>query len=94
MAMKWKELNLAKADGHPAPKRLCVIRRRVKGFGVSGRMQYTVGYFFRDERDPESRKLWWRDGDNAVAMQNPARWKDHYTDIEWMDMDEEVKRNE
>lgn len=91
MAMKWRELNLSKADGHPEVKRLCVIRRKVKGFGDSGRVQYIVGYFLRDERDPGSRKLWWRDGDSAVAMQNPARWKDHYTDMEWTEMDEEVR---
>ena len=86
MAMKWRELNLSKADGRPEVKRLCVM-----GFGDSGRVQYIVGYFFRDERDPGSRKLWWRDGDSAMAMQNPARWKDHYTDMEWVEMDEEVR---
>lgn len=89
--MKWRELNLSKADGRPEVRRLCVIRRKVKGFGDSGRVQYIVGYFLRDERDPGNRKLWWRDGDSAVAMQNPARWKDHYTDMEWTDMDEEVR---
>ena len=60
--MKWRELNLSKADGRPEVRRLCVIRRRVKGFG-----------------------------DSAIAMQNPARWKDHYTDMEWTEMDEEVR---
>ncbi len=89
--MKWQELNLGKADGHPMPNRLCVIRRKEKSFGGSGRVQYIVGYFFRDERDPGSRKLWWRDGDSAVAMQNPTRWRDHYTDMEWMDIGEEVR---
>ena len=91
MAMKWKELNLAKVDGHPAPKRLCVIRRKVKGFGDSGRVQHIVGYFFRDKRDPGSRKLWWRDGNSYISAQDPTQWKRSYTDMEWMDIDEEVR---
>lgn len=89
--MKWRELNLTKLDGRPMPNHLCVIRRKVKGFGDSGKVQYIVGYFFRDDKDPESRKLWWRDGDNSFAMQNPARWKAHYTDMEWADIGEEVR---
>lgn len=91
MAMKWKELNLAKVDGHPEVMRLCVIRRKVKGFGDGGRVQYIVGYFFRDERDPGSRKLWWRDGNSYISAQDPAGWKYLYTDMEWMDIDEEVR---
>lgn len=91
MALKWRELNLAKADGRPEVRRLCVIRRKEKGFGGAGRTQYTVGYFFRDEKDPASRKLWWRDGNSHIAAQDPARWKAHYTDMEWTDMDEEVR---
>ena len=80
-------------QGRRAPGGKAAVRDPAEGEGLRGqrRVQYIVGYFFRDERDPESRKLWWRDGDSAVAMQNPARWRDHYTDMEWTDMDEEVR---
>ena len=88
---KWRQLTLNKRDGHPEVMRLCVIRRKVKGFGDGGRVQYIVGYFFRDERDPGSQKLWWRDGNSYISAQDPAGWKHLYTDMEWMDIDEEVR---
>lgn len=88
---KWRPLTLNKPDGHPEEMRLCVIRRKVKGSGGSGRVQYIVGYFFRDERDPGSRKLWWMGSTSHIAAQDPTRWKRFYTDMEWMDIDEEVR---
>ena len=91
---KWRKLTLNKPDGHPEVMRLCVIRRKEKGLGGSGRVQYIVGYFFRDERDPGSRKLWWMGSTSHIAAQDPTRWKRFYTEMEWMDIDEEVKRNE
>lgn len=88
---KWRPLTLNKRDGHPEVMRLCVVRRKVKGFGDSGRVQHIVGYFFRDKRDPGSRKLWWRDGNSYISAQDPTQWKRLYTDMEWMDIDEEVR---
>ncbi len=88
---KWETLTLNKPDGHPKLNQVCVIRRRRKDLAGAEGVEYIVGHFFRDERDPESQKIWWRDGNSHIAAQDPVRWKRFYTDVEWMDIDEEVR---
>lgn len=82
--MQWHELDLTRKDGHPEPGMLCLIRRVVPN-ERGGKWEYLVGRFERDPLNPESPRLWWRDGRGAVT-ENAVNWKRRYSDIIWSDI--------